>query len=102
LFVIYIALYETVDNILNQQCVSRTLKRWSFFGLLICEKFDACKLKSNFPDQFLRKLRRIYDGEFDSALVKNELMLTYGSPYTKLDNGNKAAIRPPHLNKGRS
>jgi len=41
---------------------------------------------------------RICDGEFDSALVKNELMMPYGSSCTKLDNGKKAAIWPQHLN----
>ena len=78
------------------------MKKWIFFYLLTCEKFDAYKLKCYFPDQFVSQLGRIYEGEFDSALVKNGLMLPYGSPHTKLVNGNKAAIWPPHLNKRKS
>ena len=64
----------------NQHRVSRTRKKWSFFfvGLLLCEKFDARKVKCNLPDQFVHKLGRIFGGEFGSALVKNELMLIYG------------------------
>jgi len=47
--------YEIIDNILHHlpACFSKT-KSMDFFGLLICEKFDACKLKCIFPDQFLR------------------------------------------------
>ena len=83
----------------NEQRVPRTLKKWnSFVGLMICEKSEACKLQCNFPDQSVHQLGRIYDGEFDSALVKNELMMPYVSSITKLDNGNKAATWLLHLN----
>jgi hypothetical protein len=55
------------------QLVFQTLKTMIFFGPLNCEKFDACKLKCNVPNQFVRKLGRINDGEFKRASVKNEL-----------------------------
>jgi hypothetical protein len=66
--------YEIIDNILHHlpACFSKT-DNIDFFGLLNCEKFDACKLKCIFPDQFVRKLGGIYEGKFDRALVKNEL-----------------------------
>jgi hypothetical protein len=44
-----------------------------FVILLKCEKSDV------FPEQPIQKLVQVYDGTFDSALLKNELTCLYGS-----------------------
>ena len=54
-----------------------------FSGLLNSEKSDAYKLKCNFADHPLRKLVKVSETEFDSTLVKNELMVLYGSEYLR-------------------
>jgi hypothetical protein len=50
-----------------------------FFYLLNCNKFDAHKLRQNFPDYVVRNLTRVHEDEFDSALLKNDLIVLYGS-----------------------
>ena len=54
-----------------------------FSGILNSEKSDAYKLKCNFADHPLRKLIKISKAEFDSALLKNELMVLQGSEYLR-------------------
>jgi hypothetical protein len=72
--------YEIIDNLVNNLTVRfSNIEKMDFFGLLNCEKFDVYKLKSNFPDHLISKLIRVYEGEFDTALLKNELMVLYGS-----------------------
>ena len=69
--------YEIIENILYHlpACFSKTenMDFFFFFCLLNCEKFAACKLKCNFPDQFVRKLGTIYEGELAKASVKFKL-----------------------------
>jgi hypothetical protein len=50
-----------------------------FFGQLNYEKFDMYEIKSNFPDNFINTLIRVYEGEFHTGLLENELKLLYGS-----------------------
>jgi len=73
----YRMFYEIIDNTLHYfpACFffKKKLKAWIFFGLLNCEKFDACKLQCIFPDQFILKMGRIYEGEFERASVQYEL-----------------------------
>ena len=72
--------YEIIDNLLNNLKVRfLNIEKLEFFGLLNCEKFDVYKLNSNFPDHLISKLIRLYEGEFDTGLLKNELMVLYGS-----------------------
>lgn len=72
--------YEIIDNLLNNLTVRfSNIEKMEFFALLNCEKFDVYKLKSNFPDHLISKLIRVYEGEFDTGLLKNELMVLYGS-----------------------
>ena len=75
-----ILFYEIIDNLLNNVRVRFSyIEKMEFFGLLNYEKFDVYKLKSNFPDHLISKLIRVYEGEFDTGLLKNELMVLYGS-----------------------
>lgn len=75
-----ILFYEIVDSLLNNLATRfSNIEKMEFFGLLNCEKFDVYKLKSNFPDHLISKLIRVCEGEFDAALLKNELMVLYGS-----------------------
>lgn len=75
-----ILFYEIIDNLLNNMTARfSNIEKMEFFGLLNYEKFDVYKLKSNFPDHLISKLIRVYEGEFDTALLKNELMVLYGS-----------------------
>jgi len=37
----------------------------------------------NFADHLLRKLIKVSEAEFDSALLKNELMVLHGSEYLR-------------------
>ena len=72
--------YEIMDNLDNNLTVRfSNIEKLEFFGLLNCEKFDVYKLKSNFPDHLISKLITVYEGEFDTGLLKNELMVLYGS-----------------------
>lgn len=66
---------EIVDNILHYfpACFSKTENTDFFFGLLNFEKFDARKLQFMFPDQFILKLGRMYESEFERASVQYEL-----------------------------
>jgi hypothetical protein len=57
-----ILFYEVTDNHLTARFSN--IKKWNF-GVLNCEKFDAYKLKCKCPDHLIRKLRRVYEGEFD-------------------------------------
>ena len=64
--------YEIIDNLLNNLRVRLSyIEKIEFFGLLNYEKFDVYKLNSNIPDHLLSKLIRVYDGEFDTGLLKN-------------------------------
>ena len=76
-----------------------------FFGRLNYGKFDMYKLKSNFPDHIISILIRLYEIEFDTGLLKNEVKVLYGSddikgnPLTKFCSGYMAAVWPLPLNK---
>ena len=54
-----------------------------FFGRLNYGKFDMYKLMSNIPDHIISILIRLYEVEFDTALLKNEVKVLYGSDYIK-------------------
>jgi|TergutMp193P3_1026864.scaffolds.fasta_scaffold221458_1 hypothetical protein len=54
-----------------------------FFGGLSYEKFDMCKLKSNFPNHIIRILIRVYEGKFDTGLLKNEVKILSSSDDVK-------------------
>jgi len=96
---------STIHSIIFQR-VFQKLKTWIFFFCLLnCEKFDACILQCIFPDQFILKLGRIYEGEFERVSVHYELQFRKYSEknsFTKLDNGYVAVICPPYLNKRKS
>jgi hypothetical protein len=70
-------LLEISDYPLNHLTVLiSNIEKINLFGLLNCDKFDAYKLKCNFPDQLVQKLIKLYDG-FDSVLLKS------GSEYSR-------------------
>jgi hypothetical protein len=64
-----------------------------FSGLLNSKKSDSYKLKCNFADRPLRKLIKISETEFDSALLKNELMVLHGSEYLRRESSYEVLRR---------
>jgi hypothetical protein len=48
---------ELLTYSINGKCISQNERNGIFFGLMNCEKFDACELKSNFVEHLVYKLR---------------------------------------------
>ena len=72
--------YEIIDKVLNNLRVRFSyIEIMEFFGRLNYEKFDMYKFKSNFPDHIISLLIRVCKGEFHTGLLKNEVMVLYGS-----------------------
>jgi hypothetical protein len=73
-----ILFYKVIDNLINHLSTRfSSIEKMEFFSLLNCEKFDIYRFKATFPEQLIKKLVQVYDGIFDCALLKNEVL--YGS-----------------------
>jgi len=72
--------YEIIENLLNNlRVLFSYIGKNGIFGRLNYGKFDMYKLMSNILDHIISILKRLYEVEFDIALLKKEVKVLYGS-----------------------